>query len=188
MRVLRFMVVLALFAVPISSALAGDDYAEATQVFKNAGESGKFFKSAYGYAIFPNIGKGGFVVGGAHGDGRVYAGGKHVGDVSMTQISVGAQLGGQVFSEIVFFQDKRSFDEFTNSNYEFSAEASAVAITAAANATASTGGSSVGASGGKNDAVTEGDWHKGMAIFTVAKGGLMYQAAVGGQKFSYKPL
>ncbi|HTO57162.1 MAG TPA: lipid-binding SYLF domain-containing protein [Pseudomonadales bacterium] len=188
MRALRFTVLLMFFAFPVSSAWAGDDYAEAVQVFKNAGESGKFFKVAYGYAIFPNIGKGGFVVGGAHGSGRVYAGGKHVGNASMTQVSVGAQLGGQVFSEIVFFQDKRSFDEFTAGNYEFSAEASAVAITAAANATASTGGSSVGASGGQHDAVTDGDWHKGMAIFTVAKGGLMYQAAVGGQKFSYKPM
>ena len=188
MRALRFTLLLALFAIPVSSTLAGDDYAEATQVFKSAGESSKFFKSAYAYALFPNIGKGGFVVGGAHGDGRVYVGGKHIGNTSMTQISVGAQLGGQVFSEIVFFQDKRSFDEFTNGNYEFSAEASAVAITAAANASASTGGSSVGASGGQHDATTEGDWHKGMAIFTVAKGGLMYQAAVGGQKFSYKPI
>jgi len=188
MRALRFTVLLMFFAFPVSSVWAGDDYAEAVQVFKNAGESGKFFKVAYGYAIFPNIGKGGFVVGGAHGSGRVYAGSKHVGNASMTQVSVGAQLGGQVFSEIVFFQDKRSFDEFTAGNYEFSAEASAVAITAAANATASTGGSSVGASGGQHDAVTEGDWHKGMAIFTVAKGGLMYQAAIGGQKFSYKPM
>src|SRR5262245_39998507 len=188
MRALRFTMIPALFAVPISSAFAGDDYAEATEVFKSAGESSKFFKSAYAYAIFPNIGKGGFVVGGAHGSGRVYAGGKHIGNASMTQLSVGAQLGGQVFSEIVFFQDKRSLDEFTAGNFEFSAEASAVAITAAANATASTGGSSVGASGGQHDAVTEGDWHKGVAIFTVAKGGLMYQAAVGGQKFSYKPL
>jgi lipid-binding SYLF domain-containing protein len=188
MRVLRFTWMLVFFAVPVSSAWAGDNYAEAVQNFKNAGESGKFFKSAYGYAIFPDIGKGGFVVGGAHGDGRVYAGGKHVGNASMTQVSVGAQLGGQVFSEIVFFQDKRSFDEFTAGNFEFSAEASAVAITAAANATASTGGSSMGASGGQHDAITEGDWHKGVAIFTVAKGGLMYQAAVGGQKFSYKAL
>lgn len=188
MRALRFTLLLALFAIPVSMTWAGDEYADATEVFKSAGESGKFFKNAYGYAIFPNIGKGGFVVGGAHGSGRVYAGSKHIGNVSMTQLSVGAQLGGQVFSEIVFFQDKRSLDEFTNGNFEFSAEASAVAITAAANATASTGGSSMGASGGQHDAVTEGDWHKGMAIFTVAKGGLMYQAAVGGQKFSYKPL
>ena len=187
MRVLRYGLLLAAFAIPVTSAWA-DDYADAVKVFKGAGESGKFFKVAYGYAIFPDIGKGGFVVGGAHGSGRVYVGGKHVGNTSMTQVSIGAQLGGQVFSEIVFFQDKRAFDEFTNGNYEFSAEASAIAITASANATASTSGSSVGASGGQHDAVTDGDWHKGMAIFTVAKGGLMYQAAVGGQKFSYKRL
>jgi hypothetical protein len=188
MRALRSTLMLVLLAIPISSAWADDDYAAAVQVFKNAGESGKFFNKSYGYAVFPSIGKAGFVVGGAHGDGRVYTGSKHVGNASMTQLSVGAQLGGQVFSEIVFFKDKRAFDEFTAGSYEFSAEASAIAITASANATASTGGSSMGASGGQHDAVTEGDWHNGMAIFTVAKGGLMYQAAVGGQKFSYKPL
>jgi hypothetical protein len=106
----------------------------------------------------------------------------------MTQISVGFQLGGQAFSQIVFFQDKRSLDEFTGTGFEFSAQASAVAITAGASASAGTTGASAGASGGKHDASTVAtDFYKGMAIFTVAKGGLMYEISVGGQKFDFTP-
>ncbi len=167
-------VLLALFIMlPFSNTWA-DNYSETIGVFKDAGASGTFFKSAYGYAVFPTIGKAGVGIGGAHGKGRVYTAGNHVGDTSMTQLTVGFQLGGQAYSQIIFFQDKRSFDEFTGGNFEFSADASAVAITA-------------GASGGKHDATTVGSYNKGMATFTVAKGGLMYEASIGGQKFSYTP-
>jgi lipid-binding SYLF domain-containing protein len=136
--------------------------------------------------VFPTIGKGGIVVGGAHGSGRVYEKGKVIGDSSMTQVSVGLQLGGQAYSEIIFFQDESALKKFTGGNFEFGADASVVAITAGANANASTTGSSAGASGGKKDATTVGKYSKGMATFTVAKGGLMYEAAIAGQKFSYK--
>jgi lipid-binding SYLF domain-containing protein len=95
-------------------------------------------------------------------------------------------LGGEAFSQIIFFQDQRALKEFTSGNFEFGAEASAVAITAGAGAKANTAGSSAGASVSKNDAKTVGGYHKGMATFTVAKGGLMYEASVGGQKFNYK--
>jgi lipid-binding SYLF domain-containing protein len=164
-----------------------DEYSDTIKVFQDAGESGTFFEKSYGYAVFPTIGKGGMIVGGAYGKGRVYAGGKHVGDTSMTQVSVGFQLGGQAYSEIVFFEDKRAFNEFTSGNFGFGAQASAVAITAGASAKATTAGSSAGASGGKHDATTVGKYYKGMAVFTVAKGGLMYEASIGGQKFSYTP-
>jgi lipid-binding SYLF domain-containing protein len=170
-------------------AVQADEYEDTVKVFKDAGESGTFFAKSYGYAVFPTIGKGGFGIGGAYGKGRVYEQGHYVGDTSMTQASIGFQLGGQVFSQIIFFQDQRAFNEFTGGNFEFSAEASAVAITAGANATASSTGSSTGASGGKNDATTAyGSFHKGMATFTVAEGGLMLAAAIGGQKFSYTPV
>ena len=175
-----------LVALPLSPALA-DDYDETIKVFRNAGESGKFFGKSYGYALFPTIGKGGIGIGGAHGSGRVYQKGKHVGDTSMTQVTVGLQLGGQAFSQIIFFEDKRAFDEFTGGNFEFGAQASAVAITAGAQAQAGTTGTGAGASGGQHDATTVGGYQKGMATFTVAKGGLMYEASIGGQKFSYKP-
>jgi len=179
------MLVALLFPVSIAWA---DEYSDAIGVFKGAGESSSFFKRAYGYAVFPSIGKGGLVVGGAHGTGHVYVGGKVVGESSMNQVTVGFQLGGQVFSQIIFFEDKRSFDEFTGGNFEFGAEASAVAITAGASAGTSTSGNTATASGGQHDAATAGAYHKGMAIFTVAKGGLMYAATLGGQKYSYKPL
>jgi lipid-binding SYLF domain-containing protein len=164
-----------------------DNYSDTIDLFKKAGQSAEFFKHSYGYAVFPTVGKGGFVVGGAHGDGRVYAQGNYVGDTSVTQLSVGLQAGGQAFSQIVFFEDERAFKEFTSGNFEFGAEVGAVAITAGASAKAGTTGSAAGASGGKKDAKTAGAYHKGMAIFTIVKGGAMYEASVGGQKFSYKP-
>jgi lipid-binding SYLF domain-containing protein len=169
-----------------SVAASADEFDETVTIFKNAGESGTYFSHAYAYAVFPKVGKGGLGVGAAHGTGRVYVQGVYVGDVKMNQVSIGLQAGGQAFSQIVFFEDKRAFDEFSGGNFEFDATVQAVAITASATATAGTQGATAGAAGGKNDAATSGKYHKGMAVFTVAKGGLMYQAAVGGQKFSYK--
>ncbi len=171
--------------LPVAAARA-DEYADTIDVFRKAGESGAFFQHAYGYAVFPTIGKGGIGVGAAHGEGRVYEKGAWIGDTTMTQLSVGFQLGGQAFSQIIFFEDARALKEFTSGNFEFGAEASAVALTAGAGAQAGTAGASAGASGGRHDAKTIGKYYKGMATFTVAKGGLMYQAAVGGQKFTFK--
>ena len=185
----RLFSIVAVVAVSAIAAPAyADEYSDTITLFKNAGESGRFFNHAYGYAVFPTVGKGGVGIGGAFGKGRVYAKGKAVGETSLTQLSIGFQLGGQGFSEIIFFADERAFREFTKGNFEFSADASAVAITAAAQASATTQGSSAGASGGKKDAVTAGNYHKGFATFYIVKGGLMYEAAIAGQKFSYKPL
>ncbi len=182
----RACLVIFLLALPLTGLLA-DEYKDTIKVFKMAGESGEFFENSYGYAVFPTIGKGGMGVGGAYGEGRVYAKGKHVGDTSMTQVTVGLQLGGQAYSQIIFFEDKRAFEEFTSGNFEFGAQAAAVGITAGASAAATTTGTSTGTSGGKHDAETRGEYRKGMAVFTVAKGGLMYEASIGGQKFSYTP-
>lgn len=176
-------IVLALCTMAFSVAWA-DKYSDTIEVFEGA-IVGDFFENSYGYAVFPKIGKAGIGIGGAHGKGRVYVGGDHVGDTKMTQLSVGFQLGGQAFSQIIFFEDERAFQEFSSGNFEFGAQAQAVALTAGASAAATTTGTSAGASGGENDAATVGGYHKGMAIFTVVKGGLMYEASVGGQKFSY---
>jgi lipid-binding SYLF domain-containing protein len=184
---LRAAMLALVFLLPFANTWAAD-YPDTISVFKNAGASGVFYRSAYGYAVFPTVGKAGFWIGGAYGDGRVYVGGMHVGDTSMTQLTVGFQFGGQAYSQIIFFQDKRAFDNFSSGNFEFSATASAVAITAGASASTSTIGTSAGASGGQHNATTAGtNYNKGMAIFTVAKGGLMYEAVLGGQKFTYKP-
>ena len=165
-----------------------DSYGDTVALFKNAGASASFFDASYGYAVFPTIGKAGIGIGGAHGKGRVYQQGKYVGDTSMTQLSIGFQAGGQAYSEIIFFEDQRALSEFTSGDYEFGGNASAVAITAGASATAGTEGASAGASGGKKDATTAGHYQKGVAVFTIAKGGLMYEASVAGQKFSFKAL
>ena len=165
-----------------------DEYTDTVARFKQAGESAKFFDNSYGYAVFPTIAKGGLGVGAARGKGRVYEQGKYVGDTAMTQVSVGLQAGGQAYTQMIFFADKRAFDEFTSGNFEFGAGVNAVVITAGASASTGTTGSAAGASGGKNDASTRGQYQKGMAVFTIAKGGLMYEASVAGQKFSYKPL
>jgi len=170
----------------VSGVASANKYVDTIALFKNAGESANFFNSAYGYAVFPTIGKGGLIVGGAHGSGHVYEKGKYIGNTSMTQLSVGFQAGGQAYSQIIFFEDKRALDEFTNGNFEFEAGVSAVAITAAAGGTAGTSGASAGASGGKKDATTVGSsYYKGMAVFTIVKGGAMYQATVAGQKFTF---
>jgi lipid-binding SYLF domain-containing protein len=175
-----------LVALPSAPVLA-DDYADTIKTFRDASHTARFFGNSYGYAVFPTIGKGGFGIGGAHGSGRVYVKGAHVGDATMTQITAGAQLGGQAYSQIIFFQDKRALDEFTSGNFEFGAQASAVAITAGASAQASTTGAAAGASADRSRAKVVGEYQKGMAVFTVAKGGLMYEATIGGQKFGYKP-
>jgi lipid-binding SYLF domain-containing protein len=187
-RVLPFMAG-AVMALLSAAIVAGQDdpYTNTIDMFKKAGQSASFFDSCYGYAVFPSIGKGGLIVGAAHGDGHVYQQGKYVGDSSMTQVSVGLQAGGQAYSQIIFFQDQRAFDEFTRGNFEFGADVNAVAVTAAAGGTAGTMGTTGGASGGKNDAATAGQYHKGLAVFVIVKGGAMAQASVGGQKFSYKP-
>jgi lipid-binding SYLF domain-containing protein len=175
-------------AAGAATPAAADAYSDAIQVFRQAGQSGEFFGKSYGYAVFPTIGKGGIGIGGARGKGRVYVGDKVIGNTTMTQLTVGLQLGGQAYSQIIFFEDKRALDEFTSGNFEFGAQATAVAITAGASAGAGTSGSSAGVSGGQHDAATAAPgFYKGMAVFTVAKGGLMYEASLGGQKFSFKP-
>jgi len=115
-----------------------------------------------------------------------YARGKLIGDVTISQLSVGLQAGGESYSQMIFFEKKESLDEFTSGNFEFGAEASAVAVTAGASAKANTAGNSAGANVGTDDVKNVGRYHKGMATFTIAKGGLMYEASLGGQKFSYK--
>jgi lipid-binding SYLF domain-containing protein len=161
-------------------------YRETISVFKDAGESGRFFSDSYAYAVFPTIGEGGLVVGGAHGKGRVYVHGRYAGAITMSQVSVGLQAGGKAFSQIIFFEDSRALQEFESGSFQFGAGASVVAITAAAGADAGTTGAAAGASAGPRDAVTAGKYQKGMVVFTVAKGGAMFDISVAGQKFAYK--
>ena len=171
----------------IASPAFADEYDDTVNVFMQAIPSSHVFDSAYGYAVFPTVGKGGLFFGGGYGKGRVYEQGRYIGDTAVTQLTLGLQAGGQAFSQIVFFQDRRALDEFTRGNFEFGAQASAVAITAAAQAQAGTAGTSAGASGSQQNATTVATYNNGMATYTVAKGGFMTQATIGGERFSYAP-
>lgn len=125
-----------------------------------------WFDNSAGYAVFPKVGKGGIGIGGAYGKGLVIAGDQVVGTTSLSQVSIGLQLGGQVYSEFIFFRDATALSDFQRGNFELGAQASAVAATAGASADAS--------------------YNKGVAIFTNVSGGLMYEASVGGQKFKFE--
>lgn len=182
----HFILALAGTALFVAAPAWADKYSDALDTFRQAGESRKFLDTAYGYALFPTVGKGGIVVGAAYGEGRVYQGGKVIGTTKLTQASIGLQLGGQAYSQIIFFKDARALKEFTANGFEFGADASAVIITAGATATAGTKGAAASASTSKKDADSSGTWYKGMAVFTVVKGGAMYELSLAGQKFTYK--
>ena len=127
-----------------------------------------FFSAAYGYAILPNVGKGAMIVGGGGGNGAVYQGDKHIGTTSMVQGTVGAQIGGQAFREVIFFENKAVFDRFRANQVEFNGQVSALAVKTGVSATAA--------------------YRDGVAIFTQGKEGFMAEVSVGGQKFTFMPL
>jgi lipid-binding SYLF domain-containing protein len=126
-----------------------------------------FMQSSAGYAVFPSIGKGAIGIGGAHGDGVVFERGRPIGRTSMTQVTIGAQLGGQEYSEIIFFQTPAVLADFVKGKTSFAAQASAVAL--------------------KSGAAASARYQNGVAIFTATTAGLMAEASVGGQKFSFEP-
>ena len=185
------LLVLATAALFSASSFAGDDdnkkYQEALAKFKENPTVSQFFGKSYGYALFATIGKGGFGIGGAHGKGRVFKSGAHTGNTKMTQVTIGFQAGGQAFSQIIFFENQEAYDKFTTGKFEFGAQASAIAIQASANAQAGTTGNAANASGTDEVGKAAAQYTNGMVVFTVAKGGLMYEATVGGQKFNFQP-
>ena len=165
------------------------DYSKTIDLFKGVKSVGPFFDDAYGFAVFPKIGKGGLGVGAAHGRGQVYVNDKVTGITKLTDLSIGFQAGGQAYRQIIFFEDKRAYDEFTRGTYEFDAGAGAVAVTASADASASTQGAGAGASsGGQGSAQAAPGYHKGLAVFTIATGGLMYEATIAGQKYKFEAI
>ena len=148
---------------------AGEQRAkEAIAEFKKADPGiDAFFSKAHGYAVFPEITKGAIGIGGAQGDGTVFEGGAAIGSTSMSQVTIGLQLGGQTYSEVIFFKDKAALDKFKGGDYEVAAGASAIAL--------------------KDGVSKAAEYNNGVAIFTMGTGGLMFEASVGGQKFSYEP-
>ncbi|HXI83350.1 MAG TPA: hypothetical protein VNL17_04575 [Verrucomicrobiae bacterium] len=178
MRKLRLTGLIAVVVLAGAMAASADDQQQPTldtevkdaiQLFKKTDSTiGKLFDTAYGYVVFPGIGKGAVGIGGAAGNGQVFEKGTLVGTARMTQITIGAQLGGQKFAEVIFFEDKPSLDSFKGSEWAMSAGVSAVAAAESASADAK--------------------YKQGVVVFTVAKGGLMFEASVGGQKFKFTPL
>lgn len=188
MRFFKLFLAILILGTCFSGVASADKYSKAISVFKQSEAVQPFFKNCYGYAVFPTIGKGGIGIGGAYGEGKVYQGGKVTGTTSLAKLSIGFQLGGQAYSQMIFFQDKRSYGEFTSGEFEFDASASAVAITAGVQVKAGTEGATGSATAGPaTGAQAETSYRKGMVVFIHAKGGLMYEAAIGGQKFSFKP-
>jgi lipid-binding SYLF domain-containing protein len=142
---------------------------ESIETFKKKDSSIKrLFEKSYGYVLFPAVGKGGFIVGGAGGTGEVYEQGKLVGTASLAQGSIGLQIGGQSFAEVVFFEDKTAMDKFKQSEFSVSAQVGAVAAA--------------------EGVAEKAKFQQGIAIFTYVNSGLMAEASVGGQKLTYKPL
>lgn len=128
----------------------------------------KFFDTAAGYVVFPSVGKGAIGVGGAYGRGELFEHGKLVGYATLTQASIGLALGGQAYTELIFFEDRAALGRFKASNFAFAAQVSAVALKSGVSANAK--------------------YADGVAVFTMGEAGLMYEASIGGQKFSFEPI
>ncbi len=150
-------------------ASLSEDVSSAMARFKrdDASLQGRLDK-ALGYAIFPDIGKGGLIAGGAYGKGELYEKGAKVGYCDLTQGTIGLQLGGQTYSQLILFSEQAAIDRFKSNKFAFSANASAVAVKAGAAAAA--------------------NYADGVMVFTQTKGGLMYEASLGGQQFTFQPL
>ena len=175
MKRLLSLIVPLLMAVGLSCSVQAGKQARLTKevqetikMFKKADPGmDKLFKEAKGYVVFPKVSKGAFGVGAAKGKGQLFAAGQLQGEATLTQVTIGFQLGGQVYSEVIFFDEEKALKDFQKGNVEFSAQVSAVAAAEGASKNAK--------------------FVNGVAVFTLAKGGLMYEASIGGQKFSYHP-
>jgi lipid-binding SYLF domain-containing protein len=165
-NIIKFSIILLIF-LPISTYAQKYDVEESNKAiaeFKEVDpEISKIFGSSYGYAVLYSVGKGAVGIGGAGGKGSVYKGGSPVADVKMSQVTVGFQFGGQKYAEVIFFENKEAYERFVGNNFEFAAQVSAVALKAGASA--------------------DSEYRDGVLVFTMAIGGLMYEASIGGQKF-----
>jgi len=167
-----------------------EDFSATIEQFRSIPAVTPYFDTAYGYAVWRRIARGGLGVGAATGRGQVYRNGEVTGFTRLVDITIGFQAGGQAYKQIVFFQDQRAYDEFTSENFQFDASASAVAVTASAQATAGTQGAQATAGAGSPGTTTgaAGGYQRGLQVFTMSIGGLMYQATIGGQNYSFTPI
>lgn len=187
MRSMPRVALLAALALFTAGAVQADEYDDAIKNFKTSPQSSRFFAKSHGYVVFPDIGKAGFIVGGDHGKGKAYEQGKYVGTATLTQVSVGAQAGAKEYAEIIFFEKKEDFDKLRAGDFQVAAGAEATVVTLNASASAGTDSSTASASTEADTAATGGAFQRGVAVFTIAKGGLMAGVSVSGQKLKFKP-
>ena len=171
-------------ALSVGVAHANKD-TETVNLFRNAVQTAGYFQMSYGYAVFPTIGRSGKGSDTIRGIGNVYAHGQRVGRVTVNQLTVGIQFSDQDYSQIVFFDSKGSLDEFTTRDVEFGPEISAIALTAADCAIPKAGASLLTPAAAEPGVANAPRFVRGMAVFTIAKGGTLYNAPIAGQKFGY---
>jgi lipid-binding SYLF domain-containing protein len=163
------------------------DVSDAVELFQSIPHVAPYFETAYAYAVWPRIGRGGLGIGASRGRGQVYVDGQMTGFSTLTEVSIGFQAGGQAYRQIVFFQTREAYERFTRDTYEFDAQAQAVAVTASAEAGAGTSGARAAAGAGNPNTAVGGGYTNGMQVFTMAEGGLMYRATIAGQRYRFEP-
>ena len=170
---IRNSILAALMLATLSPVFAGGDLGAEARIaitnFQSADSALiKLFNQSAGYAVFPNVGKGGLIIGAERGKGVVYEKGKPIGEANLTEINVGPQVGGEAFCEVIFFETAEALANFKQGHFEMSAKVNAVAAA--------------------EGAALNAKYREGVIVFTLPRSGLMAQVAIGGQKFSYKPL
>ncbi len=164
------------------------DVSETLELFQGIPQVAPYFESAYGYAVWPRIARGGLGIGASRGRGQVYVGGQLTGISTHTEVSIGLQAGGQAYRQIIFFQNAEAYNEFTRDSFEFDASAQAVAVTASAEAGAGTTGARASAGAGGPNTAAGGGYTNGMQIFTMSEAGLMYKATIAGQRYNFEAI
>lgn len=164
------------------------DVSDTLELFQSIPQVAPYFDSAYGYAVWPRIGRGGLGIGASRGRGQVYVGGELTGFSTHTEVSIGLQAGGQTYRQIIFFRNAEAYSEFTRDSFEFDASAQAVAVTASAEAGAGTTGARTTAGAGGPNTAAGGGYTNGMQIFTMSEGGLMYKATIAGQRYNFEAI
>ena len=190
MRITLTLIAIAtLLPVHVTIAQEVEDFSPTIEMFRDIPRVRLYFDSAYGYAVWRTIARGGLGIGAATGRGQVYVNGNVVGFSRLVDVSIGLQAGAQAYRQIIFFEDRAAFDRFARGTFEFDAQASAVAVTASAQASAGTQGARATAGAGSPaNTAAAGRYQNGLQVFTMATGGLMYQAAIAGQKYRFRPI
>lgn len=191
MRILhtRTLALAAILLATTALAQKVSDFSDAIDAFKAVPAVQPFFDNCYGYVVWRRIARGGFGIGGATGRGQVYVDGEVTGFSRLLDVSVGFQLGGQVYRQIIFFENKAAYEDFTDGGFEFDAQAAAIAVTASAQASSGTQGSqaAVGAAT-TSELAAASAYYNGTRVFTMARGGLMYQVTIAGQRYNFRLL